>query len=102
MPHRRCSQELRRPLSQAVCRFHPLLAALSCHGEFDSCQLETYGPNLLDEPLKGFIVYPVCSPWKCFGSYKPGHMGITTHSESVQPGISAVLKVTSGLGTLVE
>ena len=66
------------------------------------------GPNLLDEPLKGFIVYPACSPWKCFGSYKPGHMGITTHSESVQPlqsvklGISAVLTVTSGLGTFME
>ena len=43
------------------------------------------GPNLLDEPLKGFIVTPTCSPWKCFGSYKAGHMGITTHSESVQP-----------------
>ena len=23
------------------------------------------GPNLLDEPLKGFIVYPAYSPWKC-------------------------------------
>ena len=46
---------------------------------------ESNGPNLLDEPLKGFIVTPACSPWKCFGSYKPGHMGITTHSESVQP-----------------
>ena len=43
------------------------------------------GPNLLDEPLKGFIVIFVCSPWKCFGSYKPRHMGIMTHSESVQP-----------------
>ena len=43
------------------------------------------GPNLLDEPLKGFIVNPACSPWKCFESYKPEHMGITTHSESVQP-----------------
>ena len=43
------------------------------------------GPNLLDEPLKGFIVTPVCSHWKCFGSYKPEGMGITTHSESVQP-----------------
>ena len=43
------------------------------------------GPNLLDESLKGFIVTLDCSPWKCFGSYKPGHMGITTHSESVQP-----------------
>ena len=24
--------------------------------------------HLLDEPLKDFIVIPVCSPWKCFGS----------------------------------
>ena len=43
------------------------------------------GPNLLDKPLKDFIVYPVCSPRKYFVSYKPGHMGITTHSEIVQP-----------------
>ena len=42
-------------------------------------------PNLLDKPLKGFIVTPAYSPWKCFGSYKPRHMGIMTHSESVQP-----------------
>ena len=46
---------------------------------------ESNGPNLLDEPLKGFMVTPACSPWKCFGSYKPRHMGIMTHSESVQP-----------------
>ena len=43
------------------------------------------GPNLLEEPLKDFIVIPACSPWKCFGSYKPGHMGITAHGKSVQP-----------------
>ena len=43
------------------------------------------GPNLLDEPLKDFIVTPACSPWKCFEIYKPGYMGITTHSKSVQP-----------------
>ena len=43
------------------------------------------GPNLLDGPLKSFIVTLACSPWKCFGSYKPRHMGIMTHSESVQP-----------------
>ena len=29
---------------------------------------ESNGPNLLDEPLKGFIVNPACSSWKCFGS----------------------------------
>ena len=46
---------------------------------------ESNSPNLLDESLKGFIMYPAYSPWKCFGSYKPGHMGIMTHSESVQP-----------------
>ena len=46
---------------------------------------ESNGPNLLDEPLKGFLVNLACSRWKCFGSYKPEHMGITTHSENVQP-----------------
>ena len=59
-----------------------------CHREgglYICLPSESNGPNLLDEPLKGFIVTPACSPWKCFGSYKPGHMGITTHSESVQP-----------------
>ena len=59
-----------------------------CHQEgglYICLPSESNGPNLLDEPLKGFIVTPACSPWKCFGSYKPGHMGITTHSESVQP-----------------
>ena len=59
-----------------------------CHWEgglYICLASESNGPNLLDEPLKGFIVTPACSPWKCFGSYKPGHMGIMTHSESVQP-----------------
>ena len=59
-----------------------------CHsigGSYICLPSESNGPNLLDDPLKGFIVTPACSPWKCFGSYKPGHMGITTHSESVQP-----------------
>ena len=57
-----------------------------CHltgGSYNCLPSESNGPNLLDEPLKGFIVIPACSPWECFGSYKPGHMGITTHSESV-------------------
>ena len=60
-------------------------------GSYICLPSESNGPNLLDELLKGFIVTPVCSPWKCFGSYKPGHMGITTHSESVQPLQSAKL-----------
>ena len=45
---------------------------------------ESNSPNLLDEPLNGFIVTPAYSPWKYFGSYKPRNMGIMTHSESVQ------------------
>ena len=66
---------------------------------------ESNGPNLLDEPLKGFIVNPACSPWKCFDCYKPRHMVITTQwkcttSAECKTGISAVLTVTSGLGPL--
>ena len=53
-------------------------------GSYVCLSSESNGPNLLEEPLKGFIVTPARSPWKCFGSYKPGHMGIMTHSESVQ------------------
>ena len=59
-----------------------------CHstgGSYICLPSESNDPNLLDEPLKGFIVNPACSLWKCFGSCIPGHMGITTHSESVQP-----------------
>ena len=59
-----------------------------CHWEgrlFIYLLSESNDPKLLDEPLKGFIVNPACSPWKLFGSYKPGHMGIMAHSESVQP-----------------
>jgi hypothetical protein len=41
------------------------------------------GPNWLDEPLKGFIVYPAYSLGSVRGSMGPGHMGITTHSGSV-------------------
>ena len=82
-----------------------------CHstgGSYICLLSESNGPNLLDEPLKGFIVTPACSPWKCFGSCKAGDMGITTHSKSIQSlhecktGISAVLTVTSGLGTFTE
>ena len=37
-------------------------------GSYICLPSEPNGPNLLDEPLKGFIVNPACSPWKCFGS----------------------------------
>ena len=49
-----------------------------CHstgGSYICLPSESNGPNLLDKPLKGFIVNLACSPWKCFGSYKPRHMG---------------------------
>jgi hypothetical protein len=39
------------------------------------------GPNLLDEPWKDFIVKLNCP----IGSHDLGLLGITTHSESVQP-----------------
>jgi hypothetical protein len=42
-------------------------------------------PNLLDEPLKDFIVYHAYSLLKYFGSNYPGHMGNMTHGENVQP-----------------
>ena len=59
-----------------------------CHstwGSYVCLPSESNGPNLLDEPLKRFIVIPACLPWKCFGSNYLGRMGIMTHSESVQP-----------------
>ena len=37
-------------------------------GSYNCLPSESNGPNLLDEPLKGFIVTLACSPWKCFGS----------------------------------
>jgi hypothetical protein len=55
-----------------------------CHmeGELYICRAQKpSGPNLLDEPWKDFIVklnYPM-------GSHDLGLLGITTHSESVQP-----------------
>ena len=82
-----------------------------CHltgGSYNCLSSESNGLNLLDESLKGFIVNLACLPWKCFGSYKPGHMGITTHSEKCttsvecKTGISVMLTVTSGLGTFTE
>jgi hypothetical protein len=43
------------------------------------------GSNLLDEPLKDFIVIPGYLPCSILGSHDTGHMGIMTYSESVQP-----------------
>jgi hypothetical protein len=40
-------------------------------------------PNLLDEPLKGFIMYLAYSLESVRGLTGPKQMGITTHSESV-------------------
>jgi hypothetical protein len=45
--------------------------------------LKPSGPNWLDDPLKGFIVYPAYSLGSVSGLTGPGHMRIMTHSESV-------------------
>ena len=37
-------------------------------GSYICLPSESNGPNLVDEPLKGFMVNPACSPQKCFGS----------------------------------
>ena len=37
-------------------------------GSYICLPSESNGPNLLNKPLKGFIVTLVCSPWKYFGS----------------------------------
>ena len=45
---------------------------------------ESNGPNLLDDPLKGFIVTPACSPWKCFVT--PGFKDKAECTPYVSPG----------------
>jgi hypothetical protein len=55
-----------------------------CHteGELYICRAQKpSGPNLLDEPWKDFIVKLNCP----MGSHDLRLLGITTHSESVQP-----------------
>jgi hypothetical protein len=49
-------------------------------GSYICLPSESNDANLLDEPLKGFIVKPVYPLGPC----KPRAFGITTHSESVQ------------------
>jgi hypothetical protein len=50
-------------------------------GALHSQATKPSGPNLLDEPWKDFIVKLNCP----LGSHDLGLLGITTHSESVQP-----------------
>ena len=72
------------PHPQGVC----YAACISATFRDDSITLGRWNPQrllLIRTTRKSFIVYPACSPWKCFGSCKLGHMGITTHGESVQP-----------------
>jgi hypothetical protein len=55
-----------------------------CHteGELYICRAQKLSdPNLLDEPWKDFIVKLNCP----MGSHDLGLLGITIHSESVQP-----------------
>ena len=83
-----------------------------CHweGGIYICLLsESNGPNLLDEPLKGFIVNPTNLPWKwvkrlATSSERVNHdsQQKCTTSAECKIGISAVLTVTSGLRTFIE
>jgi hypothetical protein len=65
------------------------------------------GPNLLDEPLKDFIVNPADLPWKWVKRLITSDKRVNndswwkcTTSAECKTGISAVLTVTSGLGPL--
>ena len=68
---------------------------------------ESNGPNLLDEPLKGFIVNPANLPWKWVKRLATSGKRINqdsqrkcTTSAECKIGISVMLTVTSGLGPL--
>ena len=68
---------------------------------------ESNGPNLLDEPLKGFILNPADLPWKWVKRLATSGERVNhdsrwkcTTSAECKTGISAVLMVTSGLGPL--
>ena len=63
------------PSSRVASRHHDRqhLTTLPClltleGGLYICLPSESNFPNLLDKPLKGFIVTHVYSPWKCFGS----------------------------------
>jgi hypothetical protein len=39
-----------------------------CHrkaGSYICLPRKPRGPNMLERPMEGFIVYPACSPWEC-------------------------------------
>jgi hypothetical protein len=70
------------------CSAASVLMSIGCvslcnvEGELYICKAQKpSGPNLLDEPWKDFIVKLNCP----MGSHDLGLLGITTHSESVQP-----------------
>ena len=70
---------------------------------------ESNVPNLLDKPLKGFIMNPTDLPWQWVkrlitSSERVNHDSQLKCTTSVEckTGISAVLMVMSGLGTFTE
>ena len=83
-----------------------------CHQEgglYICLPSKSNGPNLLDEPLKGFIVNPVDLSWKWVKRLATSGERVNydsqrkcTTSAEYKTGISAVLMVTSGLETLTE
>ena len=83
-----------------------------CHsteGSYICLTSESNGPNLLDEPLKGFIVNPADLPWKWVKRLAISRERVNhdsqwkfTTSAECKTGISVMLMVTSGLGTLTE
>ena len=88
-------------------------AARVCHIErgalylLSTCHGNLATTNLLDEPLKDFIVNPADLPWKCVKRLATsgervnhGSWGKCTTSVECKTSISAVLTVTSGLGPL--
>jgi hypothetical protein len=84
--------------------------ALLCHlegGLYICLPSESNGPNLLDEPLKDFIVNPADLPWKWVKRLATSGERVNhdsqwkcTTSAECKTVITAVLTVTSGLGPL--
>jgi hypothetical protein len=96
---------------------YSVASVLMCIGCASLCHLEeglyiylpseSYGPNLLDEPLKDFIVNPADLPWKWVKRLATSGERVNhdsqwkcTTSAECKTGISVVLTVTSGLRPL--
>jgi hypothetical protein len=74
-----------------------------------TCHRNLVATNLLDKPLKYFIVNPVDIPWKWFKKLITSGKRVNhdswrkcTTSAECKTGISVVLTDTSGIGILME